>query len=218
MTTGSEIIAAVRDILNDDGTRWDDVFLLRHLNAGQDFIVEVAPQANAVTVYLPLGVGEQRVSIPEDGIRLLDVTHNGGNVVGGIETDLLGCEAITRADEAVLSRFSPAWRRDRSNIIKHYFFDPAEPTMFGIYPASDGWAVINITYSARPVHLSSGGNDITLNSRYHQALVEWCLFRALSAETDASDTGAASSHLQVFFNLLGLDEQAIAKWQPKVVG
>ena len=74
--SGSDILSRVRDTLQDTtSVRWTDAELLRYLNDGQREVVNMKPDASALTTNVQLSTGTLQ-TIPSNGLRLIKITRN----------------------------------------------------------------------------------------------------------------------------------------------
>jgi hypothetical protein len=203
------IIDYCNAVVNDDGTKWGSSWL-PFVNSGQLLIADIFPAATARTQAVQLAVGVEQ-SAPVGSLRFLGLGCNMGDD-GATPGDV-----ITLCEEEFLSGFNPSWMAATpSATIENYMFDENEPTSFRVYPpaAASVWA--NVRYSAVPSDCVSESDLLTVGDKYAAPLAEWCLYLALSAETDAADPNKAASHLSTFFNLLGIKKENRVMYSPNV--
>lgn len=123
------ILVDVARAINDTAyARWTKDELVGYLNDGQRAIAMARPDAVSKRVTLPLGNGAGQ-TIPSDGERFLRLIRN-----MGADGATPGA-AITYQDIDQLARGDPSWiSATAAASIKHYLFDPADPTRYYVWP------------------------------------------------------------------------------------
>lgn len=185
------------------GTRWTNEELIGWLNEGYQAVVQIKPDASSVNDTLELEEGT-RQSIPDDGLRLIDVVRNTAD-----DSDKLGILVTSRR---ALDTTRRGWHADDPSIdIEQFVFDDQDPTHFYVYPPAKSGAEVELIYSAVPEpHSKEGGLDdirddsIKLNDSYGPVLTDYILYRAYSKDAaHAANLNRAQMHLEAFMNALG---------------
>lgn len=196
----SVILEQVTDILQDKtNIRWTVPELIRSLNDGQRAIVLLRPDASAVNTPHQLVVGS-RQRIPDNGLRLLDVTRNMG------ANGALAGRAIRIVQREVLDSQLPDWHTQTSNVVRHYMLDNRDPKRFYVYPAvpPNASVFVELVYSSNPRDVASDTDVIAIDDIYAPALVNYVVFRSYSKDAEyTADGNAATLHYQAFTKLLG---------------
>ena len=152
--TGANLITRVQDTLQDTtSVRWSEAELLRYLNDAQREVVNLRPDASALTANVQLSTGTLQ-TIPTNGLRLLKITRN----MSGTSGSATGGRAIRIVDFDILNTQEPNWNDPtvtgdaaHGTIVKHYAFDQDDPRKYYVYPgASSTSTFLEIVYSTSP--------------------------------------------------------------------
>jgi hypothetical protein len=182
-------------LIDADHAYWTQDELLSYLGEAQRALVNVCPQANAVTATVTLDEGAAQ-TLPDDAIRLLGNVHIDAGA------------ALTEISPSVLDRAAPAWRsEDKTDTPQHYMYDPRYPLAFAVYPPAEADTDIELTYAAVPDEITKAGDTLTVADFYRPALLDYVLFRALSKDTEAGNANAAQLHYQLFMKALGVESK-----------
>jgi len=209
--TAQWVIDLCEKVVVDSGTKWGDSWI-PFINSGQMLIADIFPSAVAVTTSIQLSPGVDQ-TCPAGATRFLGMTNNQG-VDGNTPGDV-----IFLCDEDSLSAFNPSWMATTpATTVENFMFNENEPTNFMVYPpVHDTTAVYaGIQYATAPTDCVGAYSNLGVPDRFAPALAEWCLYMALSAETDARDPAKANNHLNNFFNLLNIKTQNRIKYSPNV--
>lgn len=216
MTTATQLILDIRESINDETApyRWSDATLLRYINAGQRQIVMLVPEANAVETRVTTAVGARQV-IPALGVKFIRASSNYNGVTS------LRTGALRYIERDAMDTHWPGWESEAAavtpgttaNTFQHYLHDPREPTVFYLYPAPQtGTEQVYIVYSAIPATLTVVGDNLGLAAVYENALVDYCVYRALSKEGRYSMPHDKTEALwNRFLRALGLKTQSDAR-------
>jgi hypothetical protein len=183
------IVADLRIALNDlgvDASYWTDSELLSILNDGTLAIALVKPDAISKQVDRPL-VDGPRQTLPDDGLRLLDVVHGLEN---GARTGW-----VSFVDRTDLDAVDPDWySRPNNGRPIHYTYDTRDPRVFWLYrddapppppPCAPGeWSLLEDTglpsdnlmepvYVSGSTWLIAGGFDTNLMFRSTDNGLSW---------------------------------------------
>lgn len=219
--TVSSVIYKVQTILQDTtGIRWPDTELLGWINDGQREIVLYKPNAFVKNTAVKLESGTKQ-TLPADGVQLIDVVRNMGSSGG------TAGRAIRITMREILDSQVPGWHASAANVeVKHYMYTMLDPKTFYVYPPqpTTGQNFVEIIYGAAPTECALTGT-ITLDDIYQTILVDYCLYRAYSKDTEfAADQNRASSHQNAYIAALtgkakveaGVNPNATAPANPNV--
>lgn len=224
MRTAQDILQAASTLLLDEGyVHWTLPELCTWLNFGLDAITLQKPSASAVTVNVPLSRGTLQ-TIPAGNVCILRPVRN----VDGPSSDRMPRKRITVVDEPSLSAMNPAWDDERTcryqQQVKHVLFDEAAPKSFYVYPGNDGTGLVEMVLSAIPAKVKPTGHEddlasydtqLPLDETYHDALVDYVMYRAYSKDAQFAGTAQrASLHYQQFANSLGIKVVVEARTSP----
>ena len=200
----SDIITPVRVVLNDvGGVHWSDPELLGWINDAQLLVAVLRPDSVAHTAVVTVAAGSKQ-TIPEDGIRLLDVIRN----VGG--------RAIRIVDRETLDLFDPNWHNGKAQkAVKNYVYDNRVPGTFYIYPQVAEGAEIEINYSKLPAKVDQSTDTLAVNDIYKEIVINYVLFRAYSKDAEhAANANLATTYLQIVNSLTGVKLSKDVAFQP----
>lgn len=189
------IMDRVGNVLQDDDhDYWTNDELIQWLNDAQREIVKNSPDANVITAVITPVKGTKQ-TLPDDAIRLVDVTRN-------MASDSITPLAAVRATEMkLLDSFDPNWHLTESITISSFMFDERNALNFYVYPAYPTAPVnkLEIVYNAVPAVVSLSG-DITIPDIYAAAIVDYVLFRSFTKESEgtAQQLERASAHYRAF--------------------
>lgn len=219
VTTVGTVVRSAKLILQEvteAGTRWKNEELIGWLNESYQAITQVKPDASSINEEVDLVTGT-RQSIPDSGLRLLDVVRNTSEQSQGY--------GILVATRRSIDQTRRAWHRDPvSYNIEQFMFDDLDPTHYYVYPPARSGAKVEIIYSAVPdPHATNSlasveGDTINLPDAYVPAMIDYILYRAYSKDAGhAANLNRASMHMQAFNNALGVKAQTDAANSPNAV-
>ena len=210
--SGSDILSRVRDTLQDTtSVRWTDAELLRYINDGQREVVNMKPDASALTANVQLSTGTLQ-TIPSNGLRLIKITRN----MSSAASDATGKRAIRIVDVDVINSLEPDWNdptvtgdATHGAVVKHYIFDPDDPKKYYVYPGVSGNAYVEVCYSKTPDDLSSTSSNLDIDDVYINAIVNYVIYRAYQKDAEyAGNAQRAGTHYQLFTNSLAVGGSA----------
>lgn len=175
---------------------------LDYLNDAQRALMIVRPDANAVTESVKLVAGT-RQTLPNDSLRLLDVSRN-----MGIDGTVVG-NTIRLAERDAQDMVRRDWHKKTGVVIRDvYYNDKKDPDVFWVSPAvpSTPDVYIEITTSKMPTEVSDADTDaIGVSDIYATAMQQWMLYRAYALATQAlNQWQRAQFYFSSFFNVLGV--------------
>ena len=204
LVTSNEIITQVNSLLNDVGfVRWPKTELLGFLNAAQKAIVLRRPDAYTVNEDDFSCVVGTKQTLPEDALRLIDITNNGSgmSIRGPYQKD-------------ILDNNYPNWYGGKTATeAELYLYDERNPKAFHLYPGVIANSVISIVYSKVPPVITeqqnTDGEIIALDDIYENAISEWIMYRCYSKDAEyAANPNKAAMHLSAFKTQIGEKSQA----------
>ena len=197
-----EVIGRAVVLLGDESSvRWKRVELQSYLNDGYKAIVQVRPDANALTAVVTLVAGIYQAPTLTGLIRVLDVQRN----VAATSAK----EAVHPIDKKVLDSMVPGWPTTAGSVnVSHWMPDAMTPTKFMVYPPATALSEVDVLYSAIPTphalnesQLDPAGADTTainINDSFVPALVDYILYRAHSKDSTASSIPKAQASMAAF--------------------
>ncbi len=224
MRTAQDILTTCSGLLLDeDHAHWPLTELCQWLNFGLDAITLQKPSASAVTATVPLVEGT-RQQLPANYVSVLRPIRN----VPGANADREPRRRITVVNEEDLTGLNPAWDDPLSvryrQQARHFVFDEANPKTFYVYPGNDGTGALEMVLSAipekiaptgDPEKIASYGTELPLDETYHDALVDYIMYRAYSKDAQfAGMANRAALHYSQFANSLGIKLAVEANTSP----
>ena len=211
MTVAAQLIVRdAQEALHDlPGIRYPASDLVRYLNAGQVVIVINRPEQSATTETLTLVEGPDQ-TLPAKFAAFIDIPRN-------TEGRRL---AIRKVDQDDLDACAPGWYgMARAGEIEHYCYDLRDPRTLLVYPPARAGVKVQLVGALYPQEVpepsgsgrafSTVTGDIGLADHWREALLCYCLHRALAK--DASDGGNAElsgGYLAKFNALVGIQQPA----------
>lgn len=188
---------AAKTLLDELGVEWSAAELLDYLNATLRFICLLKPDAYVLNEAVSVVPGNTQ-TIPENGYQLLRAICN-------VIDDEDG-RAITKIEANHLNRIDPDWPTHVGEVVKHFMFDPRNPTTYSIYPAIDfdevSSPMIRIEYVATPDSITSGQN-ITIKPIYETPLYWGILAFAYTKNAKRGDIVKENKYISLIAEVLG---------------
>lgn len=218
MVPVAETIAEVqKSLLDTNGVHYTLPDLASYMHQGELVIGHLRPDELVIEEDLQLVAGT-RQNLPANATRLIDVLRNRGRT--GAIAEGPGIRLVERGsldDMGTGINTGLDWRTSDSSgaqqtEVWEYNYDGRYPDRFDVFPPmSDGDTWVSVTYEAVPptYPITAGALDdplqVTLvGMKYKPALIEWCMYRALSREDDLTEASVnGSANYQRFFELLG---------------
>lgn len=206
MTTTAEVIVNdVSELLQDvNKERWKDAILLRWLGESEQLIATHKPEAVATKASVALIAGVDQ-SLPADAMMLLRARRN---TVSGTIVQLV--------DEDTQNRIAPAWPAAAQTVdVTTYMYDAkVNPLEFMVSPPNDASGALSIVYAKIPVPISATTALISVSDSFVPLIKDYIMYRALQMETEGQNLNRAALHLATFVQGLGLNTQALNKFDP----
>ncbi|NML34515.1 phage adaptor protein [Paraburkholderia antibiotica] len=197
-------------------TRWTKAELIEYANDAALQITQLRALEFSQPHKLELVAGA-RQTLPAGGIffsRVAGTYDAYGRVVGQPSaTDSAATRIAANWFEPIVCR-TPT----RDYIVRSYSLDPDDQGAFYVDPPVPPGAKVEalVVYTAEP---EAAGKDGALGvpGVYHNAVIEWMLYRAYSKDTEsATDATRASEHLKLFTDLMGAAEQVYERYLKQV--
>lgn len=210
-----ELVVKVARDLGDyesgyEHVRWGVADLLEYLGDAMRVVVLLRPDANAVTVPVLLSTGSTRQAIPVDGARFIGVVRNMG---ADGQTPGLPVSLIKRED---LDAANQGWHVEAfSEVIDHFVFDDAVPTIFYVSPPPASGVWVDLSYARLPLPPRAAGDVLPLSEIWAEPLREYMMYRAYTRNDSSSeDLAKGERHLSRFFTVLGEESKAKLVFSP----
>lgn len=191
-TAVNALVTSVTALLHDAGnTRWTAAHIIEWLGAGQLAVVRRIPAAYPKLAIIDLEAGTLQTA-PADAVSMIRVIHN-------VSATGAALSAPRRVSHELLDTEAPDWHGAAvDKIIRSYTMSPDAPKEFWVsppQPLSPGQA--RIQYSAVPPAAVSGG-DISIDSIYDNALINYALYRAFDRDSEDGDDVRAERAFKAF--------------------
>lgn len=213
--TGQTIYDRAGRILADSGhVRWVEAEMLGWINAGQQAIVALRPNAlTAVALQTTVAGTKQTFDQFTLHNRLLEVVRNMGTLGNSPG------KAIDLIDKKVMDAVLPDWHNPMyaADEVKAYMYDPKYPNTFYIWPPAIGgtdW-IIELLVSTKPATVSSMATTLDLPDIYVDILLDYVLYRAFAKDTTSQiNIQRATEYHQKFLGALSLMNQVDGFFDP----
>lgn len=201
--------------------RWTAAELISYLNAGQDTLVDLRPEANAAYVELELVAGARQDLATNPGLStvrpaaLMDIVSN--------LTDTY--DAVTSTTREALEASSPGWRgAAASTVIQHFMFDARTPASFLVYPPAATGATVEAMVALYPAPVAAPASNVLsavlgnigVRDGFQGALLDYVLYRAYLKDSDVGETAAkAQAHYAAFRDAAMVGREGVASTSPQ---
>jgi hypothetical protein len=212
--TAGDLVTLVRSQVNDvvAPVRHTDATILQWLSDGQRLVAKWVPEAFAATgLYTPaLGSAFQRLN-PDVAYGLIRVEQNysaAGAAYGRV---------VRLVAREVYDSFDPGWMTRTPDPVPAAgtYFDgfclsPDDPLGFYLHPMpSVADARVSVTYVGSPVDYAAVGDTVLLSYVYHDALVNYAMYRAATSHTASFSKPAAERAAIRFAQQLKLSRETL---------
>ena len=200
----SELLASAQSILNDaQAVTYTEPELLKGVSLGCNAVSIHRPDASSTVSDVSLVAGS-RQSLPDGGLRILDVLGN----ASGTAVRLVNMQDIDAA--------LPDWRSlNTTTDVQEVMVDERAPGVFWVYPANNGNGSLSTIYTTTPATVTSPDDDLPVTDKYAPVVLEWLLYLMFSRDSERSPNQTrASTHKQTFFDLLGIKTQVDMAYSP----
>lgn len=184
---------------------------IRYLNAAVRTLILVRPDAGAVTEPVQLVAGIKQ-TLPTAALRLLDISRNmgaDGSTAGKI---------VTPSDRKHINYANLLWPADSGDTyIENFSYDANVPRIFYVTPPVHATTPVYVEMSTSqlPTAMTATSSDDGIEDIFFEAIIQFVLYKALSADDESVDTEKAQTHFNNFLNLLGIEAQASGRQGPE---
>lgn len=208
----SDIIEKAQIVLHDTTSiRWLPEELLGWYNDGRIELVNMRPDANAVTETVTPTASTAMQSIPDDAVQLLDIIGNNSSS---------SSRGVSLVDRVLLDAQVPDWRvSTEDEEIIHYCYDEMNPRVYWLYPRPSSASRLLMVYAKEPDAVTSASATTDeLDAVYAPALLNYVLYRAYSKDADyASNHSRMTEAYNAFQTCLGLRSSREKMDDPNIV-
>lgn len=192
----SDILKRLDDLMSDDERiRWSQDERIRWINdAGRELVLR-RPAARALTQNLTLVAGTLQRT-PEGTAQLLDVVRN-------IKANGSAGSVIRITDRQIMDDANPDWHSMRASTTHHYMQDDRTPTTFYVYPPAVEGAVVEVLLAVPPPPVSAVTDEIDMRAEFIGPIIDWCLYRMHSKDSEYSQGAVAMQHYSAFVDAIG---------------
>lgn len=188
----------VSELLQDvDNVTWTQEQIIEWINDAQRFVISIRPEACVKTTIESLTVAESRQTLPANATRLIMITS------------LFNADGVTRQPpiREIKRRYLEDFNTGifgNTGTVKEYFYDPEDPLAYYVFPSPNAAQKIELIYNAVPTAITDLADNIDVDDHHSPAMIEWCLYRALSRDSENTPSMAkASAYRQNANALLG---------------
>lgn len=210
---GTDVDADARKLLRDiTSVVWPAADMLSAINAARREIGNLVPQAVTFTRDFACASGEINQTVPTDVTRLIQVVRNTG--LDGTEKG----RSIRLTTAGELMAWDRDWdRRDPSDTIQHYMYDPEQPREFQVWPAPDGELHLELVTTDMVPDLAGLAEAMILGDIYRNACVYHVIGTLLMTVDDDAFKPIAESWLARRNESLGIKTQMDSNRKPKEI-
>lgn len=217
MPTGTDIMARVGDLLNDeDHIRWTPAELCIWINEAVRAIILAKPSASSASQILTLVAGTLQ-AVPAPALSLVRLVRN---LKTAATSPRIGDKIITPVARDILDAQDPDWhdssKTPHQKLVRHCVYDEANPREFYVYPGNNGQGIVEAIVATLPTPLAANGDaalpasysaEIGLPEPYSVPVLDYVLYRCQSKDDTGANAGRAMAHYQQFASAIGLKIQ-----------
>lgn len=184
---------------------------IKYLNAAVRTLILVRPDAGSVTESVQLVPGIKQ-TLPVAALRLLDITRNMG--VDGATAGRI----VTPSSKKHINYANLLWpAATGETYIENYSYDFNMPRIYYVTPPVHQTTAVYVEMatSQLPTAMSVIGSDDGIEDIFFEAVVQFILWKAFSADDEAVEFSKAQMYFGNFMSLLGVDLQAQAQQGPE---
>jgi hypothetical protein len=201
-------INEVRRLLLDAGsTAYSAADLLGFLNEALAATANVKKDFYVVHGVIDLVAGILQ-ALPEDGVALIDITHNIGSG-----------KVCTQVDKDLLQEANRFWPVDEAEEdVENWAFSPKDPTRFLVTPPNLGGSAVALfgAYGAVPPEVTDPSQDMPVGRENQHALVNFMLARSYAISSKRYDPTKEAYYMNEWKQILGLKSTSTIAVSPKV--
>lgn len=203
--TASDYIVDAAELYGDeDYNRISILTWIKYLNAAVRTLILVRPDAGSVTEPIQLIAGIKQ-TIPSDALRLLDITRNLG-------TDgATAGKIVTPSERKHIDYSNLLWPAGTGETyIENFSYDRNVPRIFYVTPPVHATTAVYVEMSTSqlPTQMVDSDSDDGIEDIFFEPMLQFLMYKALSADDENVDTQKAQQHFNNFLSLLGIEQQA----------
>lgn len=192
----ADILTRLDDLMSDDDRiRWSVEERIRWIcDAGQEIVLR-RPAARSVTQQLTLVAGTYQTT-PAGTAQVLDIIRNikAGGAPGSI---------VRITDRHMMDDSDPDWHFAKSGTSLQYMIDDRSPTTFYVYPPAVNGALVEALLAVPPPAVDDAGDTFDMRPEFTGAIINWCLYRMHTKDSEYSQGGVAQFHYSAFNDAIG---------------
>lgn len=184
---------------------------IKYLNAAVRTLILVRPDAGSVTESVQLVAGIKQ-TLPTAALRLLDIGRNmgaDGSTAGAIVSpaerkhiDYANLLWPAGTGETAIENFSYDY-----NLPRTYYVTPPVHAVTAVY--------VEMSTSQLPTAMTTINSDDGIEDIFFEAIVQFILWKAYSADDETGDFQKAQVHFQNFTTLLGVEHASSRQQGPE---
>ena len=213
--TLKDFISSIRIFLSDndvDCLHWPDEYIIEYINDGVSMLLSSDPTIFSSDVVLELSPGTCQ-TLPDTYLEVVKIKNNISLDNTGKEID---AGSVIESSYDLLVSFSKAscnstggQDKNNSSLVSSFGVHTTNKKQFSVSPAipSGSVGLVKATVILRPcVYTASDISEcIDIDLRYHAALREWVLYRALTSDYESNrNTELGLAHARNFYSMMGL--------------
>lgn len=198
MTTAAALIDLATGLLEDPGNDvWGRTELLGYLNDALKALAEKLPGEFVQIAVLTLAAGTKQ-TVPAGTVGII-------RPVGNIDaTETVRGRVIRPVDKALLDAGAPSWMTATPGVTRQLAISPSSDSDFWVSPPAVAGAKIEAEVEVDPT-VASQSSTLEVDAKYHPALVDYVVFRALSKDSEYAVDGKAAAFFEKFLNAVSPD-------------
>lgn len=210
------ILDAVQEVINDvRGVTYSSTQVFNWIDDAVRVLLSKRPDALVELRSVRLVPGTKQ-ALPGDTHKLMGIIRNMGTN-GAIP----GKAVRGPIAQEELDTFNPDWHNDLAvTEISEYIYNAASPLHYYVTPPVHTITAVYVEMRLATNHVAvvDENTDVPIIEQYTPALVEWCLYRLFSRDSEKSPNYArAAKHYSQFFQILGEKVAVDATVDPKVI-
>jgi len=177
---------------------------IKYLNAAVRTLILVRPDAGAVTESVQLVAGIKQ-TLPTAALRLLDIGRNMG------ADGLTAGKIVTPSDRKHIDYANLLWPAGTGETyVENFSYDYQIPRVFYVTPPVHAVTAVQVEMSTSqlPTAMTTTGSDDGIEDIFFEAIIQFILYKALSADDESIDSAKAQQHFTNFTTLLGVEQQS----------
>ena len=200
--TANDYIVDAAELYDDTAyARISTATWIKYLNAAIRALILVRPDDGAVRESVLLVAGTKQ-TLPTAALRLLDISRNMGS------DGLTAGKIVTPSDRAHIDYANLLWPAATGDtLIENYSYDGNVPRTFYVTPPVGATTAVYVEMSTSqlPTAMTATTSDDGIEDIFFEPIVNFLMYRALSADTENVEFQKAQVYFQNFMQLLGVE-------------